>query len=222
MKQIISFILFLFLASCGRPLSSSNSNGARGISASFFDTFSIKKNSSQQAWDASISGSLYENMKDPALASLFETAINDEDLKDLKCTNFNTLNNDEKSLFYIVFMAAIAKLESDFNPSNMTYDSKHRNWNIGLLQIDTRSAARHAPVIADSSVKNEDLKNAEFNLHTGLYILKNQINGKYRIEIKGRLLPSSSYYWEVLNSSFRARLLKAYFNNYNLLNFCEG
>lgn len=222
MKLIFSIFLFLFLASCGRPSTSSSRNGVGGVSASFFDTFSIKKTPTQQAWDASISGSLYENMKDPTLATLFETTINEEDLRVLKCTNFNTLNNDEKSLFYIVFIAAIAKLESDFNPNNMTYDSTHRNWNIGLLQIDTHSAARHAPEIADSSVKNENLKNSEFNLHTGLYILKNQINGKYRSEIKGRLLPSSNYYWEVLNSSYRARFLKSYFINYNLLGFCEG
>jgi len=220
--KILAILLTLSLfVSCGRSNSASNNGAIRIISSSFFDTFSIKKNSSQQGWDSSVSASLYENMKVPALVSLFEIQIDNDDLKSLKCSNFNSLSTEEKSLFYIVFISSIAKLESGFDPSNMTYDPTHRNWNVGLLQIDKHSAIRHAPEIADSSITDEDLKGEELNLHVGLYILKNQLNGKFRPEIKGKLLPNSSYYWEVLNSSFRSRFLKAYYNNYDLLTFCQ-
>lgn len=221
MKTILLISLLSLFVSCGKSNSTSSSGAIRIISSSFFDTFSIKKNSSQQGWDSSVSASLYESMKDPALVSLFDTIISEDDLKVLKCSNFNSLTIDEKSLFYIVFMSSITKLESGFDTNNMTYDPTHRNWNVGLLQIDRHSALRHAPEITASSVSDDDLKNEEFNLHIGLYILKNQINGKYRPEIRGKLLPSSSYYWEVLNASYRAKFLKAYFNNYDLLSFCQ-
>lgn len=219
--MVMIFIATMFV-SCGKQNPQSQPEDITIITSSFFDTFTIKKNTSQQGWDSLTSMSLYENMKNPALASLFEVEINQDDLIDLKCSNFNSLSNDEKSLFYIVFLAAVAKLESDFDPKNMTYDSTHRNWNVGLLQIDTDSALRHAPEAITNDYSVADLKDPNTNLYAGLYILKNQIIGKYRPEITGRLLPSKSYYREVLNNSHRVKFLKAFFINHNLLSFCDA
>jgi hypothetical protein len=222
MKLLFVAFVLLFLASCEKSSSAPEGKGIKNISSGFFDTLSIKQNSSQQGWDSSTSEILYENMKDPVLVPLFNTDLKQEDLSILKCTNFNSLNNDEKSIFYIVFLAAIAKLESDFDSNNMTYDLVHKNWNVGLLQIDRGSAIRHAPEIVNQRISDNELKESNRNLYIGLYILKNQVSGKYKNGIMGELLPNKAYYWQVLNSSFRARFLKAYFNNYNYLTFCEA
>jgi hypothetical protein len=180
----------------------------------------------KEAYSLKVLSSLYSLFQDPRIEELFLTKISDEDLDTLKCKNFNQLNQNQKTIFYLVYLSAIVELESDFNPNETTYDSTHRNLNIGLLQIDTDTVKRHAyELISDQAIDLENmsfnLKEPLFNLNVGLFILRNQITGKFRSEFEGRLLSNSSYYWEVLNSNHRSKFLWAYNRNYSNLSFCE-
>lgn len=218
-------IILLSIASCG----SKNKNHIEAFSTivsadATVDSLSaveIKTSSFTTAWGPETTQTLFENLSAPELSLLFTSFISQKDLDYLNCTNFNSLPIDHKKIFYIVFMAAIAERESSFDPEEETYDYKHKNTNIGLLQIDRESARRHAPEIVEIDITDENLKERNTNLLIGAFILKNQINGKWRPSIQGRLFPENSYYWEVLNYKYRGRVLESFNNNKFNLPFCK-
>jgi hypothetical protein len=69
-------------------------------------------------------------------------------------------------------------------------------------------------------INDEDLKDSSINLNIGTFILRNQIQGKFRSDVKSRLFPLRSYYWEVLNLKKRSRVIASFKNNKANLPFC--
>lgn len=218
----LSYLLFLLLmfTSCGTDYSDNHENSSQSISSDLYSSIEIKNSSLDIGWGEEISQSVFDNFSDPDLLPLQSIIIDTGDLSALGCENFNSLEIDQKKIFFIVFLGAVTELESDFNTNDETYDKYHKNTNIGFLQIDRHSAGRHAPNIA-SNFSDDDLKDPKVNLHVGVYILKNQISGKWRDDVRGRLFPEKTYYWEVLNQKHRSKFISSFKNNLDLLPFCE-
>lgn len=209
-------ILILTYACGNSPQSNVNINSPVQQSDEL-QSLSIKKINGKPGWKNSISTQLFEELSQNRYAEIFTIDFSEEDLNLLGCTNYNLLNIEEKKLFIIVFLAAIAERESDFDPLNMTYDPTHKNWNIGLLQIDEKSALRHS----GEFYSEKELKDSYLNLKVGLSIFKNQITGKYRPELNGKLFTGKSFYWEVLNDNYKHRVVKSFLNNRFNLSFCQ-
>ncbi len=177
--------------------------------------FKIMKMNGLEGWSFDVTSKLYEDLSSHDFSKVFDLILDDQSLIELGCVNFNQLSVYEKKLFYIVFLAAIAERESNFNPYDVTQK------NIGLLQIDLNSAYRHAGNEATSIQSNSDLMVASVNLRIGTYILKNQLFGKWIPEVKGKLLTKRNYYWEVLNDQYKDRVIKSFHNNRSNLPFCQ-
>ena len=218
MYKFSIFILLLCLSACG------NSSGPAPLIDPQTDhkndeqnAFTIRKLNGKPGWDNQINYLLAEELDQSRYANIFNIDFDATDLSLLGCSNYNELSLNEKKLFIIVFLAAIAERESDFDPNNMTYDPSHKNWNIGLLQIDTRSALRHA----NAELTEAQLKDSFINLKIGISIFQNQITGKYRQELNGKLFTGKSFYWEVLNDTYKHRVIKSFLNNRSNLPFCQ-
>ena len=217
MKNIIYYLVFiLLLTSCGsdNKISPATQN-AIVVNDAYWSSFSIRNTSNQEVLSPLINQNLFDELALSSLSSLFNSHLDVNDLQHLKCSNFNQLDTTQKKLFYVVFLASIAERESDFNPADQTGS------NIGLLQIDPASAVRHAREIVGDRVTINELSVPETNLSIGAFILKNQISGKWKPDVAGRLFPDDIYYWEVLNSKYRNRVIKSFLNNRSNLPFCN-
>lgn len=219
MMNKISFLLFLLcLIACGKSHDMAVSKNAQDYPQNDeLNAFMIKKLNGKIGWDNQINYLLSEELEQDRYANVFNVELDASDLNLLGCNNYNELTVAEKKLFIIVFLAAIAERESDFDPNNMTYDPTHKNWNIGLMQIDTKSALRHANEI----LSEEQLKDSFLNLKVAISIYQNQITGKYRQDLMGKLFTGKSFYWEVLNDNYKHRVIKSFLNNRRNLPFCK-
>lgn len=155
----------------------------------------ILPSSSRIVWEKNYNEVLNDLFSDSTFKRMFETEINSNDLKRVNCPQFNKLTFERKKLFFTVFMAAISEAESDFENDQETWNRSDRTMNIGLLQIDHASADRHAGAFFNRNFTDDDLKDPEWNLKAGAFILKNQITSPRTL---GRLFPPNVYYWEVL------------------------
>ena len=155
----------------------------------------ILPSSSKIIWEKNYNEVLNDLFSDSVFKKMFDTEINFNDLKRVNCPQFNKLSFERKKLFFTVFMAAISEAESDFENDQKTWNRSDRTMNIGLLQIDHASADRHAGNFFNKKFTDDDLKDPEWNLKAGAFILRNQLTNSRTI---GRLFPPSVYYWEVL------------------------
>lgn len=215
MKIIVLIIIAFSIVSCGADHSEVSTVSQREAEEVSYQ-LKIKKLNGSIGWNENVTLKLYQDLSENSISSLFDQEIDQQNLDELGCSNFNSLPIYEKKLFYIVFLAAIAERESDFNPRDIT------NSNIGILQIDLSSAYRHAGADAANIKTISDLMNVNENLRIGTHILKNQVNGKWAPDIAGKLLTGRNYYWEVLNNNFKYRVIKSFMNNRFNLPFCQS
>lgn len=208
MENIFFMICILMtFVSCGSGNSSKINSGNSGIVGSGAlksIELKIRTSSSGLKWKESYSEALLEIFSEVATDSLFTTVINQGDLDLVGCSSFNNFTVEEKKMFYIAFIAAIAEAESDYEVAQRTYNKADGTMNVGLLQIDPASAKRHTSEALNRSFNEEDLKNPALNLKVGALVLKNQIGGKVA---HGRLFPTSTYYWQVLSGA-KKRFMK--------------
>jgi len=162
----------------------------------------IKSKESVESWKCSYTKALYSELSKASFDDMFKISLNKSDLADLSCPKYNKMNREEKQRFFIVYMAAIAKSESDFQPTDHYLEKDGTN-SLGMLAID-RTAANKATK-AFGKITDQDLKNPEMNLKVGTYIMNNQLkSSKY----KGRLLTgdqNSAYYWSVIHNDDKQR-----------------
>lgn len=174
----------------------------------------ITPSSSGLKWKESYTKVLLKVFEHEKIRPLFETKINDKDLKKIGCTNLNSLNIEEKKQFFVVYMAAIAEAESDYRTHITTINKGDWTTNVGMLQIDVDAARNHTKKILGDVSKGR-LKDPHFNLKVGAFVLKNQIAGKIA---NGRLFPRRSYYWQVL--TYPKRFLNTIEKNRENIPFC--
>ena len=176
----------------------------------------IQKSSHGRLWKPSYTEVLHEIFEDEEFEKLFNTDINEEDLKRLSCTNLNELTKTDKKYFYTIYLAAIAEAESDLRPEVVTKNKFKGNSNYGLFQIDSIVARENTKGIL-GKITNKELLDPLLNIKVSAYILKNQVRSKIA---RTRLLPPKSYYWKVLTRS--RKFFKHFENNIHLLKFCKS
>lgn len=179
------------------------------------DMISIKKSSDGIEWKKEYTASLGVALSDSSFTALYNTQINFDDLKLVKCENFNELNLAQKQVFYVVYLAAIAEAESDFKTFSKTWNPSDRTMNIGLLQIDQAVANNHTKGRL-GNLDDGDLVDPAINLKVGVFVLKNQVTSKVA---RNRLFPVNSYYWQVLTQ--KKRVLKNIEANRSNISFCH-
>jgi len=177
----------------------------------------IERSSSDLSWKNEYSEFLNSTFDDEHFAPLLSQEINEEDLKIINCPLLNKSTNEQKKKFYILYLAAISEASSDYNPKDESYSKSDKTTNYGLLQIDPKSAERHASSVLERPIDKEHLTDYKTNLKAGAYILKHQISGKIAT---GRLFPKNVYYWPVLKNS-KKRILKTFQKNSKNLPFCN-
>ena len=175
-------------------ISANNQNKDNG---KLCETIRIKSKSTRGKWNCSYTKAIYTELAKVQFKSLFEQDLNKSDLKKLQCPNYNNLSREEKQKFMIVYLAALSKSESDFQPTD-SYKEKDGTVSMGMLAIDRRAANKATQVFGE--ISDGDLEQPELNLKVGLYILKNQLlSSTYR----GRLLTGDkkeAYYWSVIHN----------------------
>lgn len=201
-KNILLLIFVLIVSSCGKSDEASvETNSNLSVSV---EKVKIRPSSNGFPWKKSYSVVLNNLFSEPVFDEFFEAQISKLDLIKIGCPRFNELDIQSKKVFYIIFLAAIAEAESDFEVAQRTYNPGDGTMNIGMLQIDPASANRHASSYFRRTFSERDLTDPEVNLMVGAFILKNQITGKVATD---RLFPDRSYYWQVLSGS-RSRVLR--------------
>lgn len=176
------------------------------------------------SWKSSYEESVFRYLNERSeLSNILIVEINSNDLKLLKCANYQEANLYEKKRFWILFLASIAHAESGLN-NYTTYREKDGTLSSGLLQIDVASADRHSSIYTGYYFSQKDLFNPDLNLMAGLYILKHQLEGGIngeRPDIRGRLFTNNSYYWSVLTLK-KEKIIKTFVQNARInLPFCS-
>jgi hypothetical protein len=225
MKPLLVIIFTITLSSCVNGNAIEKTNNTNSLSAEVLDqsidSIEISNSSSGIAWEKEYNRTLSDVLSLPSLSSLFSAEINGVDLKKVHCQNFNSLSKKQKTIFYIVFLAAIAEQESDFDNNNRTYNKSDDTWNVGLFQIDPASSNRHAKSVL-GKVTESDLTSPSVNLMAASFIFKNQISGgisKNPSGSEGRLFPTHTYFWEVLTTKSK-KIINFIQENKANLKFC--
>lgn len=196
MKNLILVLATLLIVSCGKSSSvnflvqSEDSLESQPVGVEI----SIGPSSSGIEWNYSHTELLLESFYRPEFKSMLEIKLNQSDLDRIQCPGYNNFAPFFKQEVLTGFLAAIAEAESDYEVDQLTYNKSDRTMNVGMLQIDTASAKRHAGNYFGGPLSQDDLKDPEKNLLVGLFILKHQLE-----TTKGRLFPGATYYWQVLS-----------------------
>lgn len=194
MKNLFFLFLTLMFGSCGKSDSGTSTYSSRlemsyRIERDRIRIPTIKNSSSGRVWNDSYTHSIIDEILKDENINILDKNIKSGDLQKLNCENFNNMTAEEKISFYVVYLSSIAEAESDFNNSSKSW-APDKTLNVGLFQIDKKSALRHGG-ITYKNISNDELENGDTNSRIAVNILRNQLRDR-----KNSLLPR--YYWEVL------------------------
>lgn len=194
MKYFSFLILLSVFFSCGKSDSppgqtASTDNAEVQIEANRVRLPQILNSSRGLPWDESYSRAIVDELLKEENEVIFKKTIGASDLERLDCLNFNNMTKEEKINFLIVYLSSIAEAESDFNNFSKS-KAPDNTINIGLFQIDKKSALRHGGE-KYRNISTRELENGEINSRIAVNILRNQLRDK-----EDRLF--TRYYWEVL------------------------
>lgn len=153
-------------------------------------------------WKEEWSKNISNDLDDPALNELMNVSLKNDELRELNCPKFNSMNSKNKKMFWTILMASMSSAESSFKTKEF-YKERGTNDSYGLLQIDAPNSRAHGCIKRDGSKPNGgkkgkssggDMYDPDTNLRCGMYILRNQLRKS------GRLFYRSSY-WAVLRTS---------------------
>jgi hypothetical protein len=130
------------------------------------------------------------------------------------CPGFKNGSANEKKAFWVLVIAAIAKYESNFDPSTR-YKEGHPLYvySEGLLQLSYGDEKNHAGLPIDPAKQN--ILDPSVNLTSGVIILCNQLR-KRKV-----LFTDKPYYWSVLSRK-QADIKKFIRDHIAQLNFCQS
>lgn len=123
----------------------------------------------------------------------------DPDDIDLFCPNYNNLNREGKSMFWIQLIASMTEFESGFRPeTSFTESFRDSQGDLivsrGLLQISIESARGY-----DCDLRNaQDLHDAQRNLECGIRIMNRWVMRDGRIAGNINGWKGGARYWSVL------------------------
>jgi hypothetical protein len=148
--------------------------------------------------------------------------LNEGDLSLIGCKGYNYATDEEKRQFWILFLSAMSKPESNFKPDE-EYKEADGTTSTGMLQIDPKSSNRWCSILSKEKGKGSfdsgDMHNPQTNLECGLLMMQYQIMGvpmgkpmkQTQPQFEGRLFTGGSFwYWSVLsdkNSSGKKQVI---------------
>ena len=232
---IASLLLLLFMTSCGKP------NGKIGVPvvedlhvkvaevkadiAQFEPVVWEKNNESRKEWSKMIY-SVIEN-EEP---SMLENNV----AKDIHtfCPKYDTLNQAQRLNFWGQFFAALAKPESDWNPTSQMVETsqgidpitQRRVMSEGLLQLSYQDEKSYDLDCGfdwnrDSKLAQKDprktILNPLLNLRCGVKIMA------HRLRKDSVITKESGVYWAVLRKNSRASKIPAISKMTKSLKMCQ-
>lgn len=219
MKVFIFSVIFLFLFSCSNKsevpeyLEEFEDGAKTPITAKAFEVVGdYNGNLWKQNWTQFIYDSLEQNL------GLLVNEINEDDLKIIKCSNFNSFSKEERKMFWALFMSSVSHFESSFNPNERYYERSMGKYSEGLFQLSTSDSSYYSNCDIDSS----NILDPKENIKCAISILDVQIEGSSRREA-GRLFPESYFYWSVLTRVSTKEKVQSFFKERvgELLPFCN-
>ncbi len=125
------------------------------------------------SWESNWTKVLNQHLSDEKYLSLLTKDVDAYDLNELGCPGLNSESNLEaKKDFWIVFLSALTRSESAFNPRARSIAPKGGHGNHGLLQFSKRTA-REKCALNDL----DDIHNPTLHLQCGLKLLSWQLAG---------------------------------------------
>lgn len=166
--------------------------------------------SGQNPWKEEYSKAISEQFKKPYMQGLRTEKINESDLKLIHCEGYNEASEEQKEQFWILFLSAMSKPESNFN-SHEEFREQNGTVSTGMLQIDAKASNDWCEILAkeknNSTFSKKDMHTPETNLQCGLLMMQWQITGVPHMpemtmrhpELKGHLFTGKKFwYWAVL------------------------
>lgn len=136
---------------------------------SMVDIVPYKKNSWKKEW----SEILYQELSSSEFENILHTHIEEPDLQELGCTGLNKVSDKELKIdFWVVFLSALTRAESAFNPRALAKGSKGGPGYHGLLQFAPETAR-----IRCGLKSLDDIYNPASHLKCGLKLLAWQLEG---------------------------------------------
>lgn len=173
--------------------------------------FPIIYPSGKHQWKNEYSKGIADQFDKDHMRALKKQKINEGDLSLIGCKGYNYATDEEKKKFWILFLSAVSKPESNFNPSE-EYSESDGTTSTGMLQIDPASSNRWCSSLAKErgrgSFGSSDMQNPLTNLQCGLQMLQFQVMGvpmgrpmkQTRSDLEGRLFTGNTFwYWSVLS-----------------------
>lgn len=167
--------------------------------------------SGEHQWKNDYSKALSEQFDKDYMRPLKKQKINEGDLSLIGCKGYNYATDEEKKQFWILFISAMSKAESNFKPDE-EFKEEDGSISTGLLQIDPKSSNRWCGILSKEKNKRSfdsgDMHNPLTNLQCGLLMMQTQVMGvpmgrpmkQTRPGFEGRLFTGDSFwYWSVLS-----------------------
>lgn len=204
----------------------------------YFLFFSIHTNAnlveikpySKSSWNIEWSQYLFDELSRDEYQSMLSEQLDPDDLSELECKGFNhpETSRDQKKYFFIVFLSALVRSESAFNPNARSRAPKGGHGNYGLLQLSLRTAREQCRLETIP-----DIFNPEKHLSCGLKLLSWQLKGAplnewgktlLRPDLKNQLFGKRILLWGPLRQNDKAgrkRLTHWFKSHLDQLPFCQ-
>lgn len=141
-----------------------------------------------KSWGDEYSKIIYDGLSSNEYSPLMTTPLNENDLSDLGCSNFNHMSDEDKKKFWIIFFASTSKAESGFDTSLKYAEGSNLKGTIstGLFQISKNSASAHCSKRMNNGkdFDTDDLMHPKTNIKCSMHIMMNQILGSPMIDPK--------------------------------------
>ena len=141
-----------------------------------------------KAWTDDYSKIIHDGLSSNEYAPLLNTPLNEYDLDELGCGNFNKMSDEDKKRFWIIFFASMSKAESGFDTTLKYEEGGNLKGTIstGLFQISKNSASNHCSKRINNGTRfdTDDLMNPETNIKCSMHIMMNQILGSPLVNSK--------------------------------------
>ncbi len=178
------------------------------------------------SWAKEWSSVLYRQLGEEKYQSLLSKDIDAADLAELGCPGLNNESDlEKKKVFWIVFLSALTRSESAFNPRAGSIAPKGGHGNYGLLQFSKRTA-REKCELNDL----HDIYNPTLHLQCGLKLLAWQLDGAptkhghfLRPDLRQQLFGKKIFLWGPLRQNDkrgRALLVGWFKKHLNQLPYC--
>lgn len=142
----------------------------------------------KSSWTDEYSKIIYDGLSSKEYSPLLTTQLNENDLNDLGCSNFNHMSDEDKKKFWIILFASMSKAESGFDTTKKYEEGGNIKGTIstGLLQISKNSASAHCSKRMNEgrSFDTDDLIHPVTNIKCSMHIMMNQILGNPLIDSK--------------------------------------